>query len=342
MSRRSRAFDVAVALVVGALAQLEVWTGMGSTHRQGPLWAQSLLYAVAAALLLARRRHPLVVLTAMTATYLVEYAVFGSPEGFGVMLAPMVATYSVGRYEPPRLSWLALPLGVVFWLGWMAFDPLNSGLSAGERLGTAVWASPSVMAWLAGALVRVTVLYREQRVATREQRASRALAEERNRIARELHDVVGHSLSVMTVQAAAVRRRLRVDQEVERAALETVEDVGREALAEMRRLVGVLRGPDGTRPGLEPSPGLGQLERLAEQFRSSGLPVSVTVTGTPRELPGGLDLTAYRLVQEGLTNSLRHAPGASHADVVVAFEPDAVRLAVVDDGAVARGSARDG
>jgi signal transduction histidine kinase len=224
----------------------------------------------------------------------------------------------------------------------MAFDPLNSGLSAGERLGTAVWASPSVMAWLAGALVRVTVLYREQRVATREQRASRALAEERNRIARELHDVVGHSLSVMTVQAAAVRRRLDADQEVERAALETVEDVGREALAEMRRLVGVLRGPDGARPGLEPSPGLGQLERLAEQFRSSGLPVSVTVTGTPRELPGGLDLTAYRLVQEGLTNSLRHAPGASHADVVVAFEPDAVRLAVVDDGAVARGSARDG
>ena len=105
--------------------------------------------------------------------------------------------------------------------------------------------APSVIAWLAGALVRVTLLYRDQRVATREQQASRAVAEERNRIARELHDVVGHSVSVMTVQAAAVRRRLRDDQVVEREALETVESVGREAMAEMRRLVGVLREPDG-------------------------------------------------------------------------------------------------
>ena len=207
-----------------------------------------------------------------------------------------------------------------------------------ERLGTAVWMSPSVIAWLAGALVRVTLLNREQRAATREQQASRAVAEERNRIARELHDVVGHSVSVMTVQAAAVRRRLRDDQEVEREALETVEGVGREAMAEMRRLVGVLREPDGERASLEPSPGLGQVDRLAEQFRSSGLPVSVTVTGDPRELPGGVDLTAYRLLQEGLTNSLRHASGASHAEVVIAYDTDAVRLEVVDDGPGGRGS----
>jgi len=277
----------------------------------------------------------------MTAVYLVEFALFGSPEGFGVMLAPMVATYSVGRYAAPRRSWLALPLAFVFWLGWMSFDPLNEGMSALERLGTAVWMSPSVIAWLAGALVRVTLLYRDQRAATREQQASRAVAEERNRIARELHDVVGHSVSVMTVQAAAVRRRLRADQEVEREALETVEGVGREAMAEMRRLVGVLREPDGERASLEPSPGLGQVDRLAEQFRSSGLPVSVTVTGDPRELPGGVDLTAYRLLQEGLTNSLRHASGASHAEVVIAYDPDAVRLEVVDDGPGGRGSGAD-
>ncbi len=125
---------------------------------------------------------------------------------------------------------------------------------------------------------------------------------------------------------------------VEREALETVESVGREAMAEMRRLVGVLREPDGQRASLEPSPGLGQVDRLAEQFRSSGLPVSVTVTGDPRELPGGVDLTAYRLLQEGLTNSLRHASGASHAEVVIAYDPDAVRLEVVDDGPGGRGS----
>ena len=254
------------------------------------------------------------------------------------MLAPMVATYSAGRYAAPRRSWLALPLAFVFWLGWMSFDPLTQGASTAERLGTAVWMSPSVIAWLAGALVRVTLLYRDQRVATREQQASRAVAEERNRIARELHDVVGHSVSVMTVQAAAVRRRLRDDQVVEREALETVEGVGREAMAEMRRLVGVLRehGRRGARAWSR-RPGLGQVDRLAEQFRSSGLPVSVTVTGDPRELPGGVDLTAYRLLQEGLTNSLRHATGASHAEVVIAYDTDAVRLEVVDDGPGARG-----
>ena len=320
MSRRSLAFDIAVAALVGVLGQLEAWAGVGATHQQGPVWAQSLLYAVAAVLLLWRRRHPLAVLGVMTAVYLVEFAVFGSPEGNGVALAPMVATYSAGRYAAPRRSWLALPLAFVFWLGWMSFDPLNEGGSTVERLGTAVWMAPSVIAWLAGALVRVTLLYRDQRVATREQQASRAVAEERNRIARELHDVVGHSVSVMTVQAAAVRRRLRDDQVVEREALETVEGVGREAMAEMRRLVGVLREPDGQRASLEPSPGLGQVDRLAEQFRSSGLPVSVTVTGDPRELPGGVDLTAYRLLQEGLTNSLRHASGASHAEVVIAYD----------------------
>jgi signal transduction histidine kinase len=341
VSRRSWAFDVAIALLVGVFGQLEAWAGMGATHRQGPLWAQGLLYAVAAMLLLWRRRHPLAVLSAMTVLYLVDYAVFGSPEGFGVALAPMVATYSVGRYAAPRRSWLALPLALVSWLGWMAFDPLNDPLPMGERLGTVVWAFPPMMAWLAGALVRVTLLYREQRVATREQQASRAVAEERNRIARELHDVVGHSLSVMTVQAAAVRRRLRDDQGVEREILESVEEVGREALAEMRRLVGVLREHDGEAATREPSPGLAQVERLAEQFRSSGLPVSVTVTGTRRELPGGLDLTAFRLVQEGLTNSLRHARDVRAAEVVISYDPDTVQLQVADDGVVEDGAAAE-
>ena len=335
MSRRSRAFDVAVVLVIGVLGQLEAWAGVGATHQQGPVWAQGLLYAVAAVALLWRRRRPLGVLAGMTGVYLLEFAAFGAPEGFGVMLAPMVATYSVGRYAAPRRSWIALPLAVAFWLGWMWFDPVNEGVSMGTRLATAFWMSPSVMAWLAGALVRVTVLYRDQRVATREQRASRALAEERNRIARELHDVVGHSLSVMTVQAAAVRRRLRDDQAVEREALESVEDVGREALVEMRRLVGVLREQDGAAATREPSPGLAQLERLAEHYRSSGLPVSVTVTGARRELPNALDLTAYRLVQEGLTNALRHARDVSAAEVVVDYDDDTVRLHVTDDGMVA-------
>jgi signal transduction histidine kinase len=157
------------------------------------------------------------------------------------------------------------------------------------------------------------------------------VAEERNRIARELHDVIGHSVSVMTVQASAVRRRLAAEQVVERRALETVEATGREALAEMRRMVGVLRQP-GADPELMPALGLDQVGRLAANFRSAGLPVSVSVSGTVRELAPGLDLTAYRLVQEGLTNALRHARNPRRAEVIIDYSEDRLVLAVRDDG----------
>jgi signal transduction histidine kinase len=135
----------------------------------------------------------------------------------------------------------------------------------------------------------------------------------------------------MTVQAGAVRRRLAPGQVVERQALETVEAVGREALSEMRRMVAVLRdshaGPD-----REPPPGLAQIQLLADKFRAAGLPVEVSITGEQRQLAGGLDLTAYRLVQEGLTNTLRHAVNPQRAEISIAYGADTLRLAVRDDG----------
>ena len=331
MRRRSWAFDIAVAVVVAVLGQLEAWTGMMSTHRQGPLWAQSLLYAVTSLLLAARRLRPLTVLAAIWVASTLEFAVFGSPEGDAVALPAVIAVYTVARYLPTRKSLWGLAFGALFWTSWALLDPMNRHLPASELLLTLVWASPFVIGWLVGALVRVTRLYAEQRRATREQRNSRAVAEERNRIARELHDVIGHSVSVMTVQASAVRRRLRPDQVKEREALETVEAVGREALAEMRRMVGVLR-QDGDAADLEPPPGLDQLERLADKFRASGLPVQLSVTGAALPLAPGLDLTAYRLVQEGLTNTLRHARSPGAAQVAVEYGPGRLQLAVRDDG----------
>src|SRR5262245_21562398 len=164
----------------------------------------------------------------------------------------------------------------------------------------------------------------------REAEARAAVAEERARIARELHDVVGHSVSVMTVQASGVRRLLRPDQEREREALLVVEQAGREALAEMRRLVGVLRRPEEA-PALAPQPSLQHLERLVEQAREAGLPVEVQVDGDATELPAGVDLTAYRLVQEALTNTMKHA-NATRAEVVVRYRDDAVELQVTDNG----------
>jgi signal transduction histidine kinase len=151
----------------------------------------------------------------------------------------------------------------------------------------------------------------------REERARAAVAEERARIARELHDVVGHSVSVMTVQAAGVRRLLQSDQE-------------REALAEMRRMVGVLRRPEEA-PALAPQPSLEHLDRLVAQARDAGLEVDLRIEGEAVELPAGLDLTAYRLVQEGLTNTIKHAQ-ATRAEVVVHYSDGEVEVTIGDDG----------
>jgi signal transduction histidine kinase len=164
----------------------------------------------------------------------------------------------------------------------------------------------------------------------REERARLAVADERARIARELHDVVGHSVSVMTVQASAVRRTLDADQGQEREALLVVEQTGREALAEMRRVVGVLRRPEEA-PALAPQPSLEHLDRLVESAREAGLPVELHVEGEPVQLAAGLDLTAYRLVQEGLTNALKHAR-AQQAEVVVRYAGGHVEVTVSDDG----------
>jgi signal transduction histidine kinase len=164
----------------------------------------------------------------------------------------------------------------------------------------------------------------------READALRAVIEERTRIARELHDVVGHSVSVMTVQTSGVRRLLRHEQEQEREALLAVERTGREALAEMRRVVGALRDPEGG-PALAPQPSLSRIDTLVAHARETGLPVDLEIEGEPVPLPAGVDLTAYRLVQEGLTNTIKHA-SAKHADVRVRYDGDHVEIEVSDDG----------
>ena len=170
-----------------------------------------------------------------------------------------------------------------------------------------------------------------------------AVAEERARIARELHDVVAHAVSVMVLQIGAVRHKLSAETlEQDREALTHVEQAGRTALAEMRRLLGAMRR-DGDGVELGPQPGLDGLESLLEDVRRAGLPVRLHVEGEPFPLPRAIDLSAYRIVQEGLTNALRHAR-ASHADVTLGYRADELELQVVDNGAGATtstGSATD-
>lgn len=200
--------------------------------------------------------------------------------------------------------------------------------------------------WLAGSVVRqraeqaeAAVVRASQAEQERDSAARVAVAEERARIARELHDIVAHAVSVMVLQVGAVRHKLPDDLAEDRDALRNVEGAGRSALTEMRRLLAVMRR-DGDRPELTPQPGLDRLDSLVAEIDRAGLPVDLHVDGEPFALPPGIDLSAYRIVQEGLTNALKHA-GASHAEVTVRYAPDEVSIEVRDDGAGA-GAATNG
>ncbi len=335
---RSLVFDVLLAGTVLAAVQIEVWNGALATHLQGPAWVQATGYGIAAVLLTVRRVKPFGCLLAVCGVLAVEFAAVGSPEGFGVMVPPLVAAYTVANREDRRRALWGLVVVLALGLAWAVFDPLTAGpVDLAQHL---VWLSPWVIAWLLGAYLRTRRLYVEGLVREREERALTAVAEERTRLARELHDVIGHSVSVMTVQASAVRRLMRPDQARERAALETVEATGREALTEMRRMVGVLRSGDEA-PDRAPPPTLAQLDGLVETFRQSGLDVACESDGVPATLPPGMDLTAYRLVQEGLTNTLKHAQ-ATKVVVRLGYEDDALTLSVTDDGRGPRESADAG
>jgi len=159
--------------------------------------------------------------------------------------------------------------------------------------------------------------------------AERAAAEERARIARELHDVISHDVSLMVLQAS-VERRVRADDDSTTQTLANIESTGREALAELRRMLGVLRKTDADAP-LNPQPGLAQLPQLIDQARAAGLPVHLAVDGDPVPLPAGLDIAAYRIVQESLTNAAKHAAGAS-VTATIRYRDGSLEIDVADDG----------
>jgi signal transduction histidine kinase len=172
----------------------------------------------------------------------------------------------------------------------------------------------------------------------RETEAARAVAEEQARIARDVHDVIAHTISVIVVQAAAARDVLRSRPERVDEVLANIETIGRGALTELRRLLGAVRGE----ASFAPQPGLSELDQLLTQLRATGLEVVLSVEGDPRPLPPALDLSAYRVVQEALTNTLKHAH-ATHADIVLSYRADELEVEIHDDGAsIANGGAGTG
>ena len=313
------------ALVFVVVTQAEIWS---ETYDDRPRIAAVALLTAGA--LLFRRRAPFVapLVTAagvLALTFLDARGAYDTNTMFFVLLLGSWAAGLLLDNRQAATAFTALVAG-----GWVVF------LRAPELPWTEVlWLSlplTGVFAISAASARRAEqVRVAEERARRTEEEAERAVEEERSRITRELHDVLAHSVSVMTVQASAVRRLLTPEQEREREALRTVEETGRQALSEMRRMLGILRTEEDV-PALAPQPGLKTLPALVEQVRRSGLPVELTVEGEPVQLSAGVDLSAYRIVQEALTNTLKHAGSPAQAWVAVRYGGDDVEIEVADDG----------
>ena len=280
-----------------------------------------LVFAVASAALYWRRRAPLavlaVVLVAWASTIGSGYADLG-----GVAI---IALYSAGRYATDD-RWAYLGVGAAIFV--VTLDNLADPAPWGEAVFGAV---VMFVAWYVGRRLRM----RQERAAQllREQAAEarRIVIEERARIARELHDVVAHRVSLMTVQAGAAKAVAAQDPEGALRAMGAVEEAGRQALEELRHLLGVLR-PETDPDGLGPQPGLADLPRLVEQIRRAGLDVSLATDRVAAELPARVDLFAYRIVQEALTNVLKHAGPGTHSKVRLGSDSSGIVIEVLDDG----------
>ena len=322
-----RPIDLAVAAVLTVATQVEIWL----LDPEGvPLGAVAASFAVGTLAFAWHRVAPLAALTVgLTGLTVVPGALGVDPAvAFGWFVTAFALLTSAGYHARRPVLALVIALGllalsIVLQKGAALADVLYAWLLAGGF-------------WLAGRVIAGRTLRAElseaRAVAAEQQaqwRAAAAVAEERLRIAREMHDVVSHSISVMTLHVSGVRRLLRPDQAAERDALETVERTGRESLAEMHRMLGVLRGPEPADDS--PAPGLARLPQLLERARAGGLQAELAITGQVRPLPPGVDLAAYRIVQEAITNVLRHA-AASRIDCTVDYGATAVDLRVADDG----------
>jgi signal transduction histidine kinase len=329
------AADAALASVVVVVGQLEVWAPsvMHPGSLAGPRWMISVGYFALGALVAVRRIWPLGAIVAAFGISTVQVLAAGASEGLGGFVPVVILTYSVAAYEDRRRALAGLALVLVGLILHEAFDPLNRDML--NLAGAIPFDLAAVAAWLGGAYTRTRRLYvaelrdrAERAEREREERVRSATAQERARIARELHGAVAHAMSVIVVQAEAAEEVLGPDSERARVPLQRIQRLGRDGLTEMRRLLGVLR--QDIEPELAPQPGLEAMEQLVDQMCAAGLPVTLTVEGPPRPLPAGVDISAYRIVQEALTNTLRHAH-ASRATVVVRYG-DPLELEIADDG----------
>ncbi len=335
-------------VVDSALAGFLALISLGPLMRASPVAVLVVLLMIVSVAI--RRRVPVAAFVTAAAAAAWQVIAFGVSNGAAGGPAPrgplpadvalLVLLYTVAAYRPRRYSVPALLtciggslVAVLVWL------PVPGQVGLGERLFLAsfLFGGISLACWILGDSMRYRRGYYaalEDKAARLEAEAKVAAAVERARIARELHDVVAHHVSVMVVQADGAGYVLRSDPDRASAALAAVSATGRQALTELRRLLGVLRSTD-QHADLAPVPGLGELRELLDQARAAGLEVSYTLTGKPRGLPEGAELAAYRVVQESLTNTRKHGGLAATAAVTLAYEQRGLVVQVSDDGMAA-------
>lgn len=333
-SAASRYGDPALGIACAAILLAE-YSGAAGLSGSEKLVGGALSVLVGGAVAL-RRRAPLAILAAVVALSFAASADLlpHVESGLAWAVVGMIAVYTVASSPELATRRAGMVLAVALVAAWILSDLNRVHFDAGVVIGYALFAA---VPWFFGR----TIGRRRERERALEQRAlllergaehlaRRAVEDERVRIAREIHDVVGHALGVIVVQADGAGRLLATDPDESRRALATIRRTGREALEEMRRLVGLLRTSEED-PALAPSPGVAQLDALAEQMRVAGLPVEVVVEGVAERLPPSVDVSAFRIAQEALTNVLRHA-GPARARVLVRYRDHAVEVSVEDDG----------
>ena len=319
-------------LVLGGFGLFEIWVSPviePPPSFPGPAGIHTLGVLLVIAGLAMRRRAPGVALAAVLADLLLEWAYGPDVVSLTAFAGALVAFYSVGAHCELRGAIARLGAGLLVLVGIDLAELIDDGGSFVDAAGEYPFV---LVAWGAGVGIRslrTRAGRLEDRVGAlaleRDLRAREAAERERTRIARELHDVVAHSVSTMVVQTSGARQVLRSHPEDADDAMRSVELTGRQALRELRRMLGILRTDD--RPSLDPQPGVGEIAGLVEHMRDAGLPVELEIRGTPPALGPGFDLAAYRIVQEALTNVLKHA-GPVHTDVRVAFDADAMELLI--------------
>jgi signal transduction histidine kinase len=327
--------DAAMAMAAAGLIAVAAWGAprlIGSEAVAGPSWLLALLPLLLGAPLVLRRRAPLLMWLAIWASISLLFLFAGnSLRGLAFTFVLFAAAYSLGAHASFRraVAGLILTAPVVAVISHRGELALTFSQTPDANARAVILAALQLLAfWLAGVFVharRQAVSMAAHTAALRRQ-AEQAAAAERARIARELHDIVAHHLSVIVLQAGGARAAGRPAG----ATLEKIENSARQALAETRRLLGVLRDPDED-TGLAPQPGIGDLDTLAASVQAAGLPVNLVISGDRAALPAAVEVSVYRIVQEALTNALKHA-GPARADVTIGCAQDTITIEVTDDG----------